>query len=645
MLRLHTLGGCHLERDDARLDAVSAQRKALALLATLAAAGARGVSREVVAARLWPDSDDERARLSLRQLLHALRAQLGAPDPIAGTAELRLDPLAIASDVGDFRDALRRDDDAAAVALYAGPFLDGFYLKGADEFERWASAERGELAHAAARALERVAERAARAGDARAAADAWRRLAAAEPLSARAAVGLMRALDAAGDRAGALRHARVHDALVREELGGPPDPSVAALVAELHRAPAAIPAPGPAAPADAPLDEAHPAADRASPLARPARPARRVGGVAIVASLAGLALAGVGLRVLSDGAPASAAAAASAPAARDARDARDARRAPSAAEEAYRRGRYVFATRTSAEGILQAKRYFEDAIARDPQYARAYAGLSDAYARLAVFGYAPPRETYGEAKTAALRAVALDGTLAEAYAALGHALVVADFDWVASERAFRQAIALDPGYVFARVPFAICLLSQGRFAEATAQLDTARRADPLATMAANVLGRVYVSAGRPDDAIPVLRQVLALNPQIDLAHQQLGHAYLAKGMAVEAIAELRRAAAVSGARDSAQLAYAYAVSGRRGEAERVLRALRDAEARRGDALAYHLAMAYAGLGDRDAAFRWLDRGYAARASFMVGVKVEPGFSRLHGDPRWPALLRRMGLER
>ena len=201
---------------------------------------------------------------------------------------------------------------------------------------------------------------------------------------------------------------------------------------------------------------------------------------------------------------------------------------------------------------------------------------------------------------------------------------------------------MNPGYAFARVPFAICLSAQGRLAEALAQLDSARSLDPLATAISNVLGRVYVMVGQPDRAIFTLRQALELDPQLDLAYQQLGHAYLAKGMRAEAIAAFRQAAARSGPRDSAQLAYAYGATGQREEARLIMRRLLETN-RRGATLAYHFAMAFAGMGDHDAAFRWLDQGYAERASFMVGVKMDPGFAALRSDPRWPVLLGRMGL--
>ena len=196
MLRIRTFGGCRLERDGTPLDELSGQRKSLAALALLAGASPRGLTRESLTALLWPDSDEERARTSLKQLVHSLRRQLGVVDLFLPTGDLRLNPELVTSDLGEFRDAASRGEHQAAVLLYAGPFLEGFYVRGADGFERWASEQRAALARDFARALEALAEAASRGGDTQGAVDAWRRLAIAESLNARAAKGLMRALDA-----------------------------------------------------------------------------------------------------------------------------------------------------------------------------------------------------------------------------------------------------------------------------------------------------------------------------------------------------------------------------------------------------------------------------------------------------------------
>jgi TolB-like protein/Tfp pilus assembly protein PilF len=315
-----------------------------------------------------------------------------------------------------------------------------------------------------------------------------------------------------------------------------------------------------------------------------------------------------------------------------------------AAYEAYLKGRHILDTRSSKERLLEAIRFFERAAECDPMYAPAFAGLSDAHASLAIFAHDSPGEQFPKAMAAARKALALDDTLAEAHASLAHALFVHDFEWAAAEREFRRAVSLDPGYTFARVAFAICLQDQGRFDEAIAELEHARRTDPLAPHVNAVLGRVYVNARQPDLAIAALNEALRLGPELDLVYQQLGHAFLQKGMHTEAIAALRRAAELIGVRDSAHLAYAFAVSGDRESAQRIVQGFLDASSDPAPP-PFHVAMALVGLEEIDAAFQWLERGYDERASFMDGLMVTPAFSPLNGDPRWASLLRRMGLER
>jgi TolB-like protein/DNA-binding SARP family transcriptional activator len=234
MLQLRTLGGLALQRDGTLLDQVNAQRKALALLAVLAAAGASGVGREKVMLLLWPESDAGRARGALKQMLHVLRRQLGSPDAILGTTELHLNPRYVESDVARFRTALDAGDFEAAVSLYDGPFLDGVHVDGAPEFQEWAGRQRTELEGSFREGLERLARSAEAHGDAERAITWWRRLQAADLLNGRVAVGLMEALAARGDRAAALRHARIHETLLRKEWGLDPDPAVAALAARLR---------------------------------------------------------------------------------------------------------------------------------------------------------------------------------------------------------------------------------------------------------------------------------------------------------------------------------------------------------------------------------------------------------------------------
>ena len=224
-----------MQRDGQRLGGAAAQPRRLALLAVLAASRERGVTRDRLLAMLWPEAADERARKGLNQALYALRQELGADEVLLGAQDLRLNPELITSDVSLFTSALAADRLEQAAAEYAGPFLDGFHLSDAPEFERWLEEERAGLARDYCGALERLARRAADRNDRVGAVEWWRKLCAQDPLNARVAIGLMEALVAAGDRASALKHARIYEALVQEELDAPLDREVLAL-AELLRA-------------------------------------------------------------------------------------------------------------------------------------------------------------------------------------------------------------------------------------------------------------------------------------------------------------------------------------------------------------------------------------------------------------------------
>ena len=231
MLRIKTLGALAVTRDARSVAGAASQPRRLAMLALLARAGDGGVGRDRLIAVLWPDIEEERARRNLTHALYALRRDLDDEDAIQGAKDLRLDPERIGVDVREFADALAQGRLAHAASLYAGPFLDGFHLSGVPEFERWAEDERQALQHQFTQTLETLARRA---GDAAEAAEWWRRLAGVDPLNTRYSIGLMEALAASGDVAGALRHARVHEMLVAEQLDLPPDHDVVALATRLR---------------------------------------------------------------------------------------------------------------------------------------------------------------------------------------------------------------------------------------------------------------------------------------------------------------------------------------------------------------------------------------------------------------------------
>lgn len=238
MLRLRTFGGLTLSRGSEDLTGAVTQRRRLALLALLAAAGSAGMSRDKLLAYLWPESDAERARHVLNQLLYAQRRQVGGDavgeELFLGRKTLRLNPVVIATDVGAFEEALAADDPARAAEAYRGPFLDGFFVKDAPEFERWAEEQRGQFALRAIEAMTAAAGRAEASGDAARAVSWWRRASATDLYDGRLALGLAQALVRAGDRPGALREAARYETRLRQEFGVPPDAAFQRTVAGIR---------------------------------------------------------------------------------------------------------------------------------------------------------------------------------------------------------------------------------------------------------------------------------------------------------------------------------------------------------------------------------------------------------------------------
>lgn len=280
MYLLRTLGALSLERDGLPVETLAAHRNALAVLAILAADGT--ASRDRLMALLWPESDTERARGSLKQVLHLLRHRLGTPQVVVGRPQLALDSTAITSDLEQFRRELAGGDPARAAALYRGAFLEGAHFNGSAELEEWIVRTRAELAREHAAALERLAREA----DARGAPDEavrwWERRQQEDPLDARVAAELIRALAAAGRRHAAMEHAQRHAELLQTEAGLPPDPAVAALAEEVRRSLATASGSSPHAvapvagdPGDVDPAFRHPAASESAPPAFEPAPRRR----------------------------------------------------------------------------------------------------------------------------------------------------------------------------------------------------------------------------------------------------------------------------------------------------------------------------------------------------------------------------------
>ena len=237
MVSLKLLGGASVSDDAGPLRGPVAQRHRLALLALLAMARGEAVARERLAALLWPESDADHARNSLKQAVHAIRRALGPDAIVSAGDEMRLNPAVVSCDAASFLAAIDAGDPSHAVDLWSGPFLDCFFLSNAREFEEWVDSVRARLHAALVAALETLATRAESAGDSAGAVHWWRRLAAETPGNSRNTLRLMHALAATGDRAAAIRHGQVHTTLLREEFGARPDAEVLALMEHLRAQP------------------------------------------------------------------------------------------------------------------------------------------------------------------------------------------------------------------------------------------------------------------------------------------------------------------------------------------------------------------------------------------------------------------------
>ena len=309
--------------------------------------------------------------------------------------------------------------------------------------------------------------------------------------------------------------------------------------------------------------------------------------------------------------------------------------------EAYLKGRYQW-NRRSREGFGKAVQFFQQAIARDPAYAAAYAGLADCLSILALWSLVPPNEGCGKAKRLALEALQLDPGLAEAHASLAFATVHYDYDFLAAEREFERSLELSPRYAIAHHNFGWCLATMGRYEEGCTELKRAIRLDPCSSVFRFGLGVVYNRARRYDHATEQFEKAIELDPNSPQGHWGLGLTYLNNRMYEPAIAELRKGLELSqeATVGVALLGEAYAAAGCEDEAQKILEQLKERSKHR-YVTPYVVARIYAALGKKEEALRWLETGYRARDAWMVFLKTEPQFDDLRPDPRFQDLLRRM----
>jgi TolB-like protein/DNA-binding winged helix-turn-helix (wHTH) protein/Flp pilus assembly protein TadD len=313
------------------------------------------------------------------------------------------------------------------------------------------------------------------------------------------------------------------------------------------------------------------------------------------------------------------------------------------AYQLYLKGRFYWNKRT-AEALKKSVEYFNQAIDKDPRFALAYAGLADCYVVPA--NRLPPREAMPKAKAAAIRALELDETLAEAHASLGRVLAAYDWDWTSAEKEYKRAIELNPRYAVAHQWYGGYLAVMGRSDEAIAERKRAVELEPLSPIINFELGLAFYYARDYDLAIEQFQKTLELDQNFPAAHNFLPAAYEQKGMYSEAIAEFKKAIPLTGKSEwtlsKAGLGHVYAVTGKKSEARTVLDELKQASEQE-YVPANSIALIYAGLGEKDQAFAWLDKAYEQRAFQLQWIKLDPRWDSLRSDPRFQDLMRRLGL--
>jgi TolB-like protein/DNA-binding winged helix-turn-helix (wHTH) protein/Tfp pilus assembly protein PilF len=312
------------------------------------------------------------------------------------------------------------------------------------------------------------------------------------------------------------------------------------------------------------------------------------------------------------------------------------------AYDAYLKGRYYY-NRFTVDGFSKSIEHFDQAIQLDPNYASAYAGLADSLASLEQIGAAPPEEVHPRALEAASKALSMDDTLAEAHAAMA-SVRANDWERSVAEREAKRAIELNPGFPLAHLYYSNMLRHLGRREESIAEARRALELDPLSPLTNEELADAEMSARQYDAAIEQYQKTLELYPDQPAPRDSLGWAYVYKRMYDRGIEEIRKSIALYGedASLSPEIAFIYAMTGRRGDAQKILDRLLST-AKTTPIAAHHLALIYVGMGRKDEAFAWLEKAFEEHSPMMAWLKVDPRFDSLREEPRFQDLMRRVGL--
>jgi len=314
------------------------------------------------------------------------------------------------------------------------------------------------------------------------------------------------------------------------------------------------------------------------------------------------------------------------------------------AYDAYLRGRYFWNKRTS-DGIKHAIEHFQQSIERDPDFALGHAGLADSYIALTFYNFAAPHETMPKAKESAIKALALDDTLAEAHASLAHILMNYDWNWSAAEKEFKRSIELTPDYATGHQWYAIhYLTATGRFEQAVQEMKKALELEPASLVMNTFMGATLYYAGRYDEAIDQCRKTIEMDPNFAVVHWHLGMAYEQKQALDAATEEFKKAIALSGGSPlmKATLVRACAESQKKHEANQMLNELNELSKQQ-YVSAYEVATIYVALGNNEQAFQLLEKGYAEHSFHLVYLNVSPQFKPIRSDRRFQDLMQRIGL--
>jgi TolB-like protein/Tfp pilus assembly protein PilF len=701
MITVHLLGGAGIRSGGEPLRGPPAQRHRIALLAMIVAAWPQSLSRDRATALLWPEKDTSSARRLLNLAVHVLRSSLGEDVILSAGEGLLYNPARVSCDLHDLRAAIAEHRLAAVVMHCTGQLLEGFGLDDSVEFGYWLDERRRELEHAQIAALRSIADQQESDGDMHGRIGTCRRLVTVDPYSSAHTLALMRALEDAGDRPAAIRHAAEYARRLRADLELEPDPGVI-LFAERLRS-----APDTAAPEN--LATTHsvavlPFLERSTGgddyfaegvTVDVTAHLSRIRALKVISHASAMAFkdrrhslreigAALGARTLLDGSVRR-----SGERIRIVATLVDAATGEQLWAETYdRHTTDVFAIQTDvalriAEALeaeltreerarverppthdfvayhllLQARQWhiqytaagwtnaaerLERALIRDPQFALAAANLALVLTEATENGAMPADTALPRAAAAVSLALRVDPELGDAYYAAGFLKVMSDFDWVGAERDFRRALELNPGSADANVYYTRFAYGIGRLDAVMPFLRRAQEIDPLAHR--NDLAAALLRAGRLEEARARAEQALELEPEFDHARATLGWSLFLAGKREQGIREMEHAARISPGSTlwQAQLAQAYAISGQEARAREILRELQERSGT-GYVSPYHFAYIYTGLGMPDEAIDQLERAVEMRAGPVYAIRGSFLFASLRGHPRYKALMERLGL--